>query len=47
MAYMKEDVLYDIFLDTQKAYDALDRGVYLNILVIYGVGTGEIFLLIK
>ena len=36
--YMKETVLYAIFLDLRKAYDALDRYRYIYILVGYGVG---------
>ena len=35
---MKEDVLYDIFLDLHKVYDALDRYKLLNILEWGGVG---------
>ena len=33
-----EAVLYDIFLDLQKAYDALDRDRCLEIFVVYGLG---------
>ena len=32
-----EEVLYEIFLDLHKAYDSLDLGRCINILVIYGV----------
>ena len=35
---MKEEVLYVIFLDLHKAYDALDRSRILEILEGYGVG---------
>ena len=35
---MREVVLFDIFLDIQKAYDALDQDIFLEILVVYGVG---------
>ena len=35
---MKEEVLYVIFLDLHKAYDALDRYRILEILEGYGVG---------
>ena len=35
---MKEEVLYEIFLDLHKEYDALDRDLCLDILVPYGVG---------
>ena len=34
---MKEEVLYDIFLDIHKSYDALDRNRCLDILVAYRV----------
>ena len=36
---LREEVLHDIFLDMHKAYDALDCGICLEILVVYGVGT--------
>ena len=35
---MREEVLYVIFLDLTKAYDALDRSRILEILKGYGVG---------
>ena len=35
---MREEVLYVIFLDLTKAYDALDRYRTLDILKGYGVG---------
>ena len=35
---MREEVLYVIFLDLTKAYDALDRSRSLEILKVYGVG---------
>ena len=35
---LREEVLHDIFLDIHKAYDALERGRCLDILVTYGVG---------
>ena len=38
LAAMKEEVLYVIFLDLTKAYDALDRSRRLEILEGYGVG---------
>ena len=34
---MMEVVLFEVFLDTQKAYDTLDRDRCLGILVVYGV----------
>ena len=34
---MKEEVLYDIFLDLHKAYNDLDREICLKILDGYGV----------
>ena len=39
-AAMREEVLYVIFLDLTKAYDALDRSRCLDILEGYGVGPG-------
>ena len=42
---MREKVLYEIFLNLHKAYDALDRGRYLDIIVGYGVGPQAIRLL--
>ena len=38
LAAMREEVLYAIFLDLTKAYDALDRSRSLDILKGYGVG---------
>ena len=38
LAALREDVLYVIFLDLHKAYDALDRSRCLEILEGYGVG---------
>ena len=38
LAAMREEVLYVIFLDLTKAYDALDRSRSLEILKGYGVG---------
>ena len=38
LATLKEEVLYVIFLDLHKAYDALDRSRCLEILEGYGVG---------
>ena len=38
LADMREEVLYVIFLDLTKAYDALDRSRSLEILEGYGVG---------
>ena len=38
LATMREEVLYVIFIDLQKAYDALDRDRCLEILEGYGVG---------
>ena len=38
LAAMREEVLYVIFLDLTKAYDALDRSRSLDILEGYGVG---------
>ena len=36
---LREEVLYVIFLDLHKAYDALDRSRFLEILDSYGVGS--------
>ena len=38
LAAMREEVLYVIFLELTKAYDALDRSRSLEILKGYGVG---------
>ena len=42
---MREEVLYVIFLDLTKSYDALDRSRCLGILEGYGVGPGARILL--
>ena len=39
LAALREEVLYVIFLDLHKAYDALDRSRCMEILEGYGVGT--------
>ena len=38
LAALREEVLYVIFLELHKAYDALDRSRCLEILEVYGVG---------
>ena len=43
--YMKETVLYAIFLDLRKAYDALDRDQCIDILSGYEVGPRTIRIL--
>ena len=45
LSAMREEVLYVIFLDLTKAYDALDRSRCLDILEGYGVGTRALCLL--
>ena len=40
LAAMREEVLYVIFLDLTKVYDALYRSRCLDILEVYGVGPG-------
>ena len=44
---MREEVLFEVFLDLQKAYDALDLDRCLGIMAAYGVGTRMIQLLRK
>ena len=39
LAALVEDVLYVIFMDLHKAYEALDRSRCLEILEVYGLGT--------
>ena len=38
LAYLEQGPLFGIFIDLKKAYDAMDRGRCLEILVAYGVG---------
>ena len=45
LSAMREEVLYVIFLDLHKAYDALDRSRCLEILEGYGIGPRAINLL--
>ena len=35
---MREEVLYEVFLDLKKSYDALDRERCMDIMVSYGIG---------
>ena len=42
---MREELIYDIYLDLHKDYDALDRGCCLDILAVYGEGPQELCLL--
>ena len=42
---MREEVLYEVFLDLHKTYDALDHDLYLYILETYGVRPWSILLL--
>ena len=44
---MREEVLYEIFLDLRKTYDALDRDRCLDILGAYGVGPWSIRLIVR
>ena len=44
---MMEEVLYEIFLDLNKAYNALDCGRCLDILAAYDVGPWELSLLCR
>jgi hypothetical protein len=45
LAYQEQEAWYQIFLDLQKAYDAMDRGRCLEILAGYVVGPKLIWLL--
>ena len=45
LAFIEQAPLYEIFVDLKKAYDAMDRERYLDILVAYGVGPKTIRLL--
>ena len=45
LAEMREDFLYEIFLDLHKAYDAFDCGLGLDFLVVYGIGPHSLCLL--
>ena len=45
LAVLREEILYVIFLDLHKAYDALDSSMCLNILEGYGVGPWDFRLL--
>ena len=45
MISMREEVLYDIFLDIYISYVALYRSFFLKILAAYRVGTRAILLL--
>ena len=38
LSYIEQVPLYGVFIDLQKAYDAMDRGRCLEILEAYGVG---------
>ena len=45
MMVMREEVFYDIFLDLNKSYGALDYGLCLDTLAAYGVVPQDIRLL--
>ena len=42
---IREEVIYDNFLDIHKAYDALDCGRFLVIIAAYDIGPQELRLL--
>ena len=42
---MREAVLFEVFLDLQKSYDALDQERSLELLAVYGVGPRTLRLL--
>ena len=42
---MREEVLYEIFFDLHKAYDALDCGLCLDTFAAYGIGPRELRIL--
>ena len=44
---MREEALYDILLDLHKAYDALDHGHCLDILMACDVGNQALHLIIR
>ena len=35
---MREEVLYKVFFDLQKAYDTIEQEIFMEIIVGYGVG---------
>ena len=45
MTSMQKEVIYRIFLDLHKAYDALDSRCSLDILTAYGVGPQALHIL--
>ncbi len=47
LAYREQEAWYQIFLDLQKAYDAMDRGQCLDILAGYRLGSKLIRLLTR
>ena len=47
MDAMKKEVMYDIFLGINKAYDTMDRDQRLYILEIYGVGPRNLQLILQ
>ena len=38
LAFLQQEMIYEVFVDLKKAYDAMDRNQYLEILRGYGVG---------
>ena len=45
LAYLRQTLLYEVFIDLRKAYDAMDRRRTLMILEAYGVGQNMLHLI--
>jgi len=45
LAHLEQEPIFGVFINLQKAFDAMDRGRYLTILALHGVGPQMLWLI--